>query len=209
MDLEKFTRTVMLRDGSRLSYLHTASRQQGDIVHQKDRQTLVGYEQVLAGRSDPGRVLEIGIYSGGSLAMWRELWPAAEILGLDITLAHINPEAAAHLDRVGVHRQVLPMPNPSARGLGEFDLIIDDGAHGASSVIDSFAICWSMLRPGGVYIVEDWHLAMFDPVKIAGTLGQAVIGTDHGEHFCDGPFPENAAERVDVRRRLIAVYKRS
>jgi len=208
MELEKFTRTVTLRDGSRLSYLHTASRRQGDIVHQKDRQTLVGYEQVLGGRADPGRVLEIGIYSGGSLAMWRELWPAAEILGLDITLGHINPEAAAHLDRAGVRRQVLPMPNPAARSLGEFDLIIDDGAHGAGSVIDSFAICWPMLRRGGVYIVEDWHLAVFDPVLIAGALGRSVIGTDHGEHFCDGPFPDDSAERVDVRRRLIAVYKR-
>lgn len=206
--MKKYEQVVELRDGSRLSYLHAAGRRAGDIVHQKDRQTLVAYEQVLAGRPAPSRVLEIGIYSGGSLAMWHEEWPAAEIVGLDITTDHINPEAAAHLRGAGVAVHVLPMPNPQATGLGSFDLIIDDGAHGAGSVIDSFAICWPMLRPGGVYVVEDWHLAAFDPVQIAGTLGRMVIGTDHGEHFCDGPFPADSAERVDVRRRLIAVYKR-
>jgi len=208
MDMLRYTQSVTLKDGSRLSYLHTASRQQGDIVHQKDRQTLVNYEGVLGSR-EPQRILEIGIYSGGSLAMWRDLWPTSEILGIDITLGHMNREAVEHLDRVGVHRQILPMPNMSARSLGEFDLIIDDGAHGANSVLESFAICWPMLRRGGVYIVEDWHLAAFDPVRIAGTLGRQVIGTDHGEHFCDGPFPEDSAESVDVRRRLIAVYKRA
>lgn len=207
--VERFTGTVTVDASTRLSYLHAASRQPGDLVHQKDRQTLLGYAEVLAGQPAPESVLEIGIYSGGSLALWKALWPSAIVVGVDVTLEHVDGVAAAYLRSAGVACHVLRMPNAEAARLGTFDLIIDDGAHGATSVLGSFAVCWPMLNPGGLYVVEDWHLAAFDPVRIAGTLSQKVIGVDHGEHFCDGPFPTDSAERVVILRRLVAVFKRT
>src|SRR2546430_616290 len=43
------------------------------------------YEQQLPDRSFDGRLLEIGVMDGYSMAMWREYYPdAADIIGLDI-----------------------------------------------------------------------------------------------------------------------------
>lgn len=42
-----------------------------------------------------------------------------------------------------------------ARGIGELDVIIDDGSHVSEDTITSFRTLFPLLKPGGVYVVED------------------------------------------------------
>jgi len=191
--------------GEWIAYGKSPECHPGDIPHQKDRQTLHAYEQVFSGWS-PRAVLEVGVCDGGSLLIWRALWPAARVVGVDCRV----PPDRAMAAFVGLHVEFIHREMPAQLDLpaAGFDLVIDDGAHGYTSVASNFEICWPLVAPGGRYVVEDWHLPEFDPGRIGGLLAETVIGADDGAHFCDGDFPPNSALRVEVYRRMIVVYKR-
>jgi hypothetical protein len=203
--------TTQASAGARVSYLHSPTKQEGDILHQKDRQLLLNYDSVMESwrpEREPRSVLEIGVYWGGSLCMWRMLWAQARVVGIDIDLGNLSDSARRFFRETDITCDQLEMPSPAVGRYGTFDVIVDDGAHGANAVLSAFNLCWPMVNPGGVYLIEDWHLPAFEPARTAGEVSLSVIGTDHGEHFCDGAFPSESADRVEVRRRLIAVFKR-
>jgi hypothetical protein len=96
------------------------------------------------------RVLEIGIDHGGSLQIWKRFFPDAEIVGVDI-----NPVCKRfEEDRISVcigsqdDREFLS-------GLGEFDIVIDDGSHNLRDQEISFSALWP--RTKSVYLIEDCH----------------------------------------------------
>jgi SAM-dependent methyltransferase len=104
-------------------------------------------------RTDPVRLLEIGICTGGSLLAWAEYFtsPETEIVGLDVTFDLLkfdlsqNPKVTAHLMDARVQ---IP-------GGGLFDFIIDDGSHYLNDQVRSFLLLKKSLKPGGTYIIED------------------------------------------------------
>jgi SAM-dependent methyltransferase len=103
-------------------------------------------------RSEPIRILEIGICTGGSLLAWAEYFtsPETEIVGLDVTFdllkfdIYKNPKIKAHLMDARVQA-----PD------GQFDFIIDDGSHYLNDQVRSFLLLKKSLKSGGVYIIED------------------------------------------------------
>lgn len=103
------------------------------------------------------RVLEIGVYSGGSLEMWRDYFGTrSQVLGVDIEPAckeyegkgveiHIGDQAdAAFWEKF--RREVAPL-----------DVVIDDGGHEFDQQRATLLEMLPHLRPGGVYICEDIH----------------------------------------------------
>ena len=111
-------------------------------------------------RSRPIRMLEIGVYQGGSLRMWRKvLHPESVIAGIDIE------PSCARVDSPGerIHVRIGDQADPAflaavASEFGPFDVILDDGSHVCSHMIASFGhLFLSALAPRGLYIVEDTH----------------------------------------------------
>jgi hypothetical protein len=45
----------------------------------------------------------------------------------------------------------------TAKKIGGYDVIIDDGGHHAHQMIASFQALWPAIKPGGIYVVEDIH----------------------------------------------------
>jgi demethylmacrocin O-methyltransferase len=98
-------------------------------------------------------VLELGVATGVSLRMWRDYFPNAHIIGIDI-----DGECAKHAepdDRIEViigsqdDEQLL-------KTLGQFDLIIDDASHKPHQQVFSFNFLFRHhLRYGGLYVIED------------------------------------------------------
>jgi tetratricopeptide (TPR) repeat protein len=114
------------------------------------------YERILGHlRHDPITLLEIGVFWGGSLAMWEDFLPSGRIVGVDI-----NPECAQY---AGGRREVEigSQADPAfLDGIGRRlapHVIIDDGSHLSDHVILTFRALFRHLRPGGIYIVEDIH----------------------------------------------------
>lgn len=100
------------------------------------------------------RVLEIGVYNGASLRMWRDFFPGAEIYGIDIDLRSLIKE-----DRItcfaGDQTKAYTLRNAALVAGGEFDLIVDDGSHVPD---DQILTAWELLpflAPNGLYIIED------------------------------------------------------
>ena len=107
----------------------------------------------------PIRMLEIGVYKGASVRMWREyLHPESVIVGLDID------EACKQYERPdeNLHVRIGDQSDSSVRRLvdefGPFDLILDDGSHMSSHMVASFNhLFLEGLKSPGVYVVEDTH----------------------------------------------------
>lgn len=98
------------------------------------------------------RLLEIGVQGGGSLALWRKYFTNAEIYGIDI-----DP-ACAELDIPGVEIHIGDQTD--TRFLEKFDrmdIVIDDGGHTMTQQQISFATLFPLLKPGGIYVIEDLH----------------------------------------------------
>jgi cephalosporin hydroxylase len=110
-------------------------------------------------RGQPVRVLEIGLYSGGSLDMWRDYFgPQAQIYGVDI-----QPECRAY-ESEGVQIFIGDQGDRSfwrrfRHRVPILDIVIDDGGHLSEQQIVSFEELLPFLQPGGVYVCEDIHLA--------------------------------------------------
>lgn len=121
------------------------------------------YQDILPDQSFKGRLLEIGVMDGLSMKMWREYYPDAEIIGIDI-----KDMSMFHNSDWGVPEsvQLLTLDGTEAkdmRPLGKFDIIIDDGSHYMKAQQQSFELLYySQLNKGGIYILEDLWTSYID-----------------------------------------------
>lgn len=117
------------------------------------------YERYLGHlRDEPVRLLELGVFQGGSLLMWQRYFPQGVIVGLDLQPNPLSemPERVhfyqgsqddtALLERIA--RECAPQG---------FDIVIDDAAHIGTLARTSFRYLFEKhIKPGGLYVIEDW-----------------------------------------------------
>ena len=102
-------------------------------------------------------VMEVGIYSGGSLGMWRSYFgPGCSIIGVDIE------EACRAYESQGIKVLIGDQGDPAfwraaKSGLPPVDVFIDDGGHTKSQQIVTLEEVLPVIAPGGVFICEDIH----------------------------------------------------
>ncbi len=103
------------------------------------------------------RIVEIGVYSGGSLDMWSTYFGLkSQIIGVDI-----QPECMSY-ERKGVK---IYIGNQSKKEfweefkskVGMVDIVIDDGSHKPRHQALTFNQLFPHIRPGGMYLCEDIH----------------------------------------------------
>lgn len=114
----------------------------------------VFYEPVFsAHRYRPVRILEIGIFSGASLAAWLDYFPLAEVIGVD-TFERIPPEHIPILR----HSRVSWFKADSTQfvpDISAVDFIIDDGSHKVAAQVATMFLYRSVLKHSGSYFIED------------------------------------------------------
>jgi 23S rRNA U2552 (ribose-2'-O)-methylase RlmE/FtsJ len=102
-------------------------------------------------------VLEIGIYSGGSLQMWRSYFgDQAHIFGVDIEEACKAYESENVSVYIGDQEDRNFWQNFKNK-VGGIDILIDDGGHTTEQQRITLEEMLGQIRPGGVYICEDVH----------------------------------------------------
>jgi SAM-dependent methyltransferase len=100
-------------------------------------------------------ILEVGVYSGGSLDMWKKYFgPKCRVYGVDIQEECKSYEDEAIKIAVGdqAERNFWKRFKEEVPAL---DVVIDDGGHKTHEQIVTLEEVLSHLRPGGVYICED------------------------------------------------------
>jgi predicted O-methyltransferase YrrM len=146
----------------------------------------------------PERMLELGIFHGGSVAFLALLAKPTVHVAIDR-----QPQASARFDDwCQAHRDVVHpyygVDQGDAAALrrivaDEFgddplDLVIDDASHLLDPTRTSFNVLFPLLRPGGVYVIEDWGVdleferkASQDPV-LADRIQEEITKRPELEH---------------------------
>ena len=178
------------------------------ITHQKDPQMVAAYDdffRVVHPTFRPASIFEIGVCRGGSLEIWREMFPTAtRIVGVDNNLGQLQPQTLSHYSenaRIAVYH--LEMPDAAVRKFGAFDLIVDDGGHGPKATFPAFELCWPMLNPGGIYVVEDWHQEFLEPHRQMQHFAAKMIGD-----WTAAVGPADAPLSITAYRAFFAMRKR-
>ena len=102
--------------------------------------------------------LEIGLWEGESIRMWRDYFPTGNLVGADILdLSHIKLHNTQILicdqsDRF----QLKDLVNST---FSEFDIIIDDGGHWQHQQQITLGYMFPYLASGGTFVIEDLHTA--------------------------------------------------
>ncbi|NWB99049.1 hypothetical protein HX882_24450 [Pseudomonas gingeri] len=128
----------------------------------------------------PFKLLEIGVGGegrepgGASLRLWTEVFPLAEIYGLDIYDKSV-------LDSDRVKTFIVDQGDSVAlrefvEKQGPFDIIIDDGSHKRSDQLTSLFALISSVIPGGYYVLEDYFTSYW-PVYDGSTLAKDFLDT--------------------------------
>ena len=100
----------------------------------------------VGGYSDPNQ-------GGNSLYTWKAYFTNANIVGIDI---HDKRKLQQNRIKIFQGSQVdEAFLRSVVREIGGVDIVIDDGSHINSHVIETFKILFPLLRDGGIYCVED------------------------------------------------------
>ncbi|AJD82083.1 methyltransferase [Mycobacterium phage Cosmo] len=127
------------------------------------------YERYLPGPDKLVVMVELGVYKGESMLMWRNYFrhDLSWIVGVDIDLSNIEVGTVIPIGPkvwldLGDHRGVWlhegdQVASAETFGSFGFDLVVDDASHISSKTIASFDAWWPLVKPGGLYVVEDTH----------------------------------------------------
>ena len=119
-------------------------------------------ERTRRGLTEPLRVLEIGVWRGGSLELWREfLGHDAVIFGVDIDPESAQVEGEIGQVRVGSQTDQAFM-HGVVQEMGGVDVVIDDGSHRSQDVLESLRFLYPALDCPGLYIIEDLHTSYWE-----------------------------------------------
>jgi hypothetical protein len=118
------------------------------------------YERYLSPfRSKPIRFLEIGVFKGGSLQMWRDYFGnQATIYGIDINPDCKRFDGLAGQVRIGSQIDA-GFLDSVINEMGGVDIILDDGSHHMEHIPITLRHLFPRLSQGGIYMIEDLHTA--------------------------------------------------
>ena len=115
------------------------------------------------------KMLEIGlgcdmVYGpGASTALWKQLFPLAEMWEAEFDAACVEKHRTGALKDfnvlVGDQGDPLVLDSWIANSGGSFDVVIDDGGHQNCQIWTSFLKLWPMVKAGGLYFIEDMQVA--------------------------------------------------
>lgn len=192
------------------------------------------YESALSAfRSRPIRMLEIGVDRGGSMQMWRRyLHPESVIVGIEINpkaRRFDEPSQGLHV-RIGSQQDVTFLQSV-VNELGPFDVILDDGSHMTSHMVQTFRYLFPHgLASGGIYIVEDlgtnysknWRDSPMSFIDFTKWLIDAMhadcyaknrkdrpfrMGEPYGPMECAVPLVTTLIEKVEFYDSIVSIHR--
>lgn len=123
---------------------------------------LVFYEEIFNSiKNDPIKLMELGIFKGSSLLLWQDYFPNGIIVGLDLELVKVEGDRIRTYKGEQQDGKLLHQISNEIAPDG-WDVIIDDASHMADPTRISFWHLFERLKPGGIYVIEDWGTGYWD-----------------------------------------------
>ena len=145
-------------DSNAFGYFHHGELDQIGIDESTDKSRLTHnyldkYEFFLTPFRDRKiTLLELGVYYGSSLRMWKKFFPKAQIIGVDIIeefKKYAEPRIQIEMLDLSLIENLESLKKYQPR------IIIDDASHFWSHQIKAMSVLFSCLPSGGIYIIED------------------------------------------------------
>ena len=100
--------------------------------------------------------MEIGVYKGGDLMLFNNVFNNVEIYGIDVTLKLLRKNTVQDCKNVHLFtKDAYTIETVNEFKNIEFDIIIDDGPHTKESMIFFAENYSSLLKKDGIMIIED------------------------------------------------------
>ncbi|WP_170335330.1 SAM-dependent methyltransferase [Ruegeria arenilitoris] len=184
------------------------------------------YEALLSGyRDQKFTMLELGVgipsRRAPSLRTWKEFFPNADIVGMDIR------EVSKEFEESRVHVEIGDASSPKAlrRIFRRWkpSIVLDDASHFWSHQILGFKTLFPMLPPGGIYICEDVHTSFSGEPgqskyadcdesfwQLVARLQTAIASGKSHPHISDRHEQRMVAwiDAILVSRKTVAILKR-
>jgi len=116
-------------------------------------------------RQTATKILEIGIFKGGSICAMRDYFPNAEIVGADVVIQTAIRRACEKRIKLIQADQGKSEDLERLGAYGPFDFIIEDGSHKYEHQVLALDTLPQYLKEGGVLFIEDvvdrhkgWHI---------------------------------------------------
>ena len=129
-------------------------------------------ESLIEKAPDPlGNMFDLGIYKGGSIALYNELFHPKRLVGIELNHHRVNPLdefVSQYSLGESIHLHYGTLQNDKERltsivheefGNELLDLVVDDCSHKYEPTKASLNVLFPRLRPGGLYLIEDWGSA--------------------------------------------------
>jgi SAM-dependent methyltransferase len=155
------------------------------------------YEELLAPlRNSAFTLLELGVWGGDSLEMWRDSFKRATVVGVDLFPPEVQLGPRVHVIRGDQADATLMQRIRDDYAPGGFDIIIDDGSHiGVTTARSLQALYADHLRPGGLYCIEDWGTGYLPDWQDGGSL-QTSLDVMHLDGVAD--FEHETADSTEM-----------
>lgn len=200
-----------------LHSLVTKHYKPGDINRKPDRYW-IAYEEAFAPfRFRHINLLEIGVHLRDSSRVFRDYFPSAHMVGMDIQKRPRGyPSEAVFVQGSQDDRAALT----KACEHGKFDIIIDDAAHVGRLAKASFEFLYrDHLQPGGIYVLEDTTPALtrgnwadshpyIEPIDDGDLLPSFSFGMPALiKQLMDQMMLTGNPSRIDQHRSVAIIYK--
>jgi SAM-dependent methyltransferase len=204
---------LLRRHARRRGWLQLPPPEGGYDIGVKPDVYLPVYEEVLGPlRFRRISILELGVWHGDSLEMWRDAFPRSTVVGVDLEPPPLELGPRVHVVRGDQTDGTLLTRLREQHAPGGFDVIIDDASHiGITSARSLQVLYRQHLRPGGTYIIEDWGTgyvpSWFDGGALTAPVGAAHLDASPAvmeeERPAPIPMPSHDIGLVGVVKRLV------
>jgi predicted O-methyltransferase YrrM len=179
--------------------------QPGSLTLLKGIQMVEIYERLLAPFSNP-RMVELGISQGGSVALLALLARPEKLVAIELASEPVVPllDALRERDLADSVKPYFGVDQADTARLSQIltdefgdaplDLVIDDASHRYDETVASFEVLFPRLRPGGVYVIEDW-------------TGQDQLADHAASALADPGSPGHAQASEDLAKILRAALE--
>jgi hypothetical protein len=128
-------------------------------------------------------LVEIGVYQGGSLQMWKDYFgPAARIYGVDIN-PHCKQLEEENISIIIGDQSDRRFLQRVASEIPRIDILIDDGGHLMKQQIATFEELFPRVDAHGVYLCEDMHTSYWK--EYGGGYRRSGTFIEYSKEFVD------------------------
>jgi hypothetical protein len=144
----------------------------------------------------PQRIMELGIWDGGSVALWFDVFQPRKHVAIDLTdrgdSDHFQRfvEARVAGARLRTFWEFDQSDEDRLRAVmrdefdGPLDLVIDDASHIYRPTLASFEALFPFVAPGGLYVIEDWGWEHWEEFQRDGHVWAAEESLTRLVHEC-------------------------